>query len=96
MTTMITTGILASDFNPDTSDRLRRRWQVGPMRHVIAELAGARVIIVADALTGMCLTDVALVATRKTPHGGTSMSLSSTRARIVSVASGIRWVVSAS
>lgn len=73
MTTTITTGILASDFNPDTSasDRMRRRWQVGPMRHVIAELAGARVIIVTDARTGMCLTDVALVATRKTPHGDT-------------------------
>jgi hypothetical protein len=57
-----TCAILASDFSPSTTDKLRRNWSVGKMAHVIAALDGAPVAITTDRQTGHTLVGVQLIS----------------------------------
>jgi hypothetical protein len=50
-----TTTVHASDFSTSTADALRNRWTVGKMRHLIAALGDATVIVEIDSRTGFAL-----------------------------------------
>lgn len=56
-----TTAIRTTDFSETVTDPNRHTWTAGALRHVIAALDGAPVIIVTDDETGHALVNVTLV-----------------------------------
>jgi hypothetical protein len=70
MHTTLSTAIKASDFSGKTTDAQRTIWTVGKMRHLIAALDGAEVIVTTDARTGHTVIGAQLVSLRKTPGFG--------------------------
>jgi hypothetical protein len=69
-----TAVILPRDFDRKTTSPGFTRWEVGPMRHVIAALDGAPVAITTDRLSGSTLIGVTLDSVVGT-RGGTGYSV---------------------
>jgi hypothetical protein len=59
--TGLTTAISARDFTPARDER-RVEWNTGALRHVVAALAGAPVMIITDAQTGTAMLGAKLIS----------------------------------
>jgi len=59
-----TCAVKASDFSHRTTDPQRTEWTAGKLRHLIAALDGAPVIVIAESRTGHTLVGVELVGLR--------------------------------
>jgi hypothetical protein len=64
--TTTSTAIRARDFSNSTTDVLRDRWTEGKLRHVIAALNGAPVVVTLDRQTGHTVVGATLVRTGST------------------------------
>jgi hypothetical protein len=64
MPTTTTCAVKASDFSHRTTDPQRTEWTAGKLRHLIAALDGAPVIVTVDRQTGHTLVGVELVGLR--------------------------------
>lgn len=81
LATGLTTAISARDFTP-AKDQRRVQWNSGAMRHVIAALAGAPVMIITDSQTGSVRLGAILREVRYGRHGNSDELLVEYQGRV--------------
>lgn len=81
LATGLTTAISARDFTP-AKDHRRVQWNSGAMRHVIAALAGAPVMIITDSQTGSTMLGAILRGVRHGVYGNSDELLVEYRGRV--------------
>jgi hypothetical protein len=68
-------AITPEDFSNSTTDPLRSQWTVGKMRHVVAALGGAEVIVVTDRGTGHAVQGRLVAAFEGGPSRGARLTV---------------------
>lgn len=81
LATGLATAITARDFTP-AQDHRRIQWNSGAMRHVIAALAGAPVMIITDSQTGSALLGAILKGVRHGVYGNSDELLIEYQGRV--------------